>query len=209
MKKKCTIELYSGTQSFSAVAREVLIGHSDHFTVDNNPAFESTTFRADVIVFDYETHIPADEWCVTHIWASPPCTQYSSARTTGGPRNLRLADSLVHRAIEIIQYYQMHSNNTLIWFIENPANGLLKKRPFMQHLNQFAHKVDYCAYQPDWGLRKGTLIWTNQQGFTGKTCPGAKHCLACIPSPYCAIVSSTSIHLASVTGILMNGILLK
>lgn len=181
--KKCTIELYSGTQSFSKVARGLMIGHTAHFSIDNDRFFDST-FQEDILVFDYKEKIPAKEWVVTHIWASPPCTQYSSARTTGPPRNLEYADSCVSKAFEIIQYYQEHSNKDLIWFMENPANGLLRTRPLMQKYNHFAHRVDYCAYI-DWGLKKGTLIWTNKKGFEGKRCPGAKHCKACIPSPYC------------------------
>ena len=185
MKKQCTIEVCSGTKSFSKVARELLIGHAAHFTIDHD-RFHNATFEEDILVFDYKSKIPANEWSVTHVWCSPPCTQYSSARTTGGPRNLALADSYVEKCFEIIKYYQTNSNNDLIWFIENLANGLLKTRPFMQEMNPiFAHRVDYCAYEPDWGLKKGTLIWTNKKGFTGKRCLGAKHCPACTPSPYC------------------------
>ena len=51
------------------------------------------------------------------IWASPPCDQYSRARTRGPPRNLVLADSLVANALEIITYFQK-LNPDLIWFIE-------------------------------------------------------------------------------------------
>ena len=183
--KKCTIEIYSGSESFSNAARELMIGRWTHFTIDNDPFF-NYTFEEDVLVLDYKSQIPPNEWLVTHIWASPPCTEYSSARTTGGPRNLELADRCVSKAFEIIKYYQQNSNTGLIWFIENPASGLLKTRPLMQEWNRFAHRVDYCAYEPSWGLKKSTLIWTNQEGFQGKRCPGAKHCSACIPSPYCA-----------------------
>jgi hypothetical protein len=183
--KKCTIELCSGTESFSKVAREHLIGHSAYFTIDYDP-FHNATFEEDILVFDYKTKIPVNEWFVTHVWCSPPCTHYSSARTTGGPRNLELADSYVQKCLEIIQYYTSHCNEDLTWFIENPANGLLKTRPFMQELNPlFAHRVDYCAYESAWGLKKGTLIWSNKKGFEGKRCLGAKNCPACIPSPYC------------------------
>ena len=61
------------------------------------------------------------------IWASPCCTQYSCARTSAKtPRNLELADSLVKRSLEIIAYFRPQT-----WFIENPATGMLKDRPFM------------------------------------------------------------------------------
>ena len=74
MKKKCTIELFSGLESFSNVARGALIGHSDFFTIDNDPFFNAT-FQIDILAFKYKEKIPASEYMVTHIWASPPCTQ--------------------------------------------------------------------------------------------------------------------------------------
>ena len=60
----------------------------------------------------------------TFIWASPPCTQYSIARTTAKtPRNFALADSIVARTLEIINHLQPKG-----WLMENPATGLLKTR---------------------------------------------------------------------------------
>ena len=185
MKKKCTIELFSGLESFSNVARGALIGHSDFFTIDNDPFFNAT-FQEDILAFKYKEKIPPSEYMVTHLWASPPCTEYSRARTTGPPRDFVRADSLVLKAREIIDYYTQHSNPGLIFYIENPANGYLKTRRIMQDLNEKnqSHFVNYCAYQPDWGLRKGTLVWSNQKGFVGRKCPGARHCLGAMPSPY-------------------------
>ena len=40
------------------------------------------------------------------IWASPPCTEFSRARTTAKtPRNFELADSLVNKALEIASWF--------------------------------------------------------------------------------------------------------
>ena len=40
------------------------------------------------------------------IWASPPCTEYSRARTTAKkPRHVVLADSLVNKALEIASWF--------------------------------------------------------------------------------------------------------
>ena len=40
------------------------------------------------------------------------------------PRNLRLADSLVAKTLEIITYFQ-RENPDLIWFIENEDSTML------------------------------------------------------------------------------------
>ena len=40
------------------------------------------------------------------VWASPPCTQYSRARTTGGARDLEGTDALVAKTL--IAYFKPH-----------------------------------------------------------------------------------------------------
>jgi hypothetical protein len=83
------------------------------------------------------------------------------------PRNLSLADSLVIRSREIIDYY-----NLLVWFIENPQTGMLKDREFMQGIPYT--DLDYCCYC-DWGYKKRTRLCQNI-GFQGKRCPGKGVC---------------------------------
>ena len=56
------------------------------------------------------------------VWASPDCTQYSCAKTTGPPRDFEKADRLVQACRSIIEYF-----SPVIWFLENPDSGLLKK----------------------------------------------------------------------------------
>jgi hypothetical protein len=86
------------------------------------------------------------------VWASPVCTQYSVARTRGGPRDLELADSLVLATLRLIE-----DLGSPPWFLENPYSGLLKSRPFME--GRPYQVVDYCC----WGhpYRKRTAIWSN------------------------------------------------
>ena len=38
------------------------------------------------------------------VFAAPPCTEYSVAKTTGPPRDYELADSIVTRTLEIMEY---------------------------------------------------------------------------------------------------------
>ena len=89
------------------------------------------------------------------LWSSPPCDQYSRARTRGGPRNLVLADSLVSKTIEIIQYFEK-LNPSLIWFIENGDSSLLWGREVAKDLTTYA-TLDYCQYNGP-GYRKRTRI---------------------------------------------------
>ena len=107
-------------------------------------------------------------WVLDVVWASHCCTQYSCARTSAKtPRNLVLADSLVKRSLEIIDYFQPR-----VWFVENPTTGLLKTRPFMEGLPWV--DLDYCCYC-NWGYRKRTRLWTNS-GFVGRLCGGTGVC---------------------------------
>ena len=79
------------------------------------------------------------------ITASPPCTEYSIAKTVG-VRKLFHADELVKRTLALIQYFRPPT-----WWIENPRTGLLKSRLFM-HTIPFVD-VEYCQFGC-WGIKK-------------------------------------------------------
>jgi hypothetical protein len=70
---------------------------------------------------------------------------------TTRPRNLQLGDSLAWKALEIVRYLKPRR-----WWLENPRNGLLKTRWYMQGL-PFVD-ADYCQYI-NWGYQKPTRIW--------------------------------------------------
>ena len=155
------LELFSGTGSvgkaFASAGWEVT-------SLDLDPKTEAT-IHEDILTWDYSTYPPG---YFDAIWASPCCTHYSCARRGAKtPRNLALADSLVLRSREVIDYF-----NPRAWFIENPQTGLLKDRPFMEGV-PFSD-VDYCAYC-NWGYRKRTRLWNNV-GFTGRLCSGPGCC---------------------------------
>lgn len=137
------LELFSGTESFSKVARER--GH-ECFTVDNNPKFEPN-LCIDIMDLTHDMI----QFTPDIIWASPPCIEYSHAKR-GKIRNLELADSFVLKTIKIIEELKPK-----FWVIENPQTGLLKKRTFMKDLNYA--DASYCMYGRRY--RKQTRFWNN------------------------------------------------
>ena len=75
------------------------------------------TLLCDILQWDYAAAYPPGHFDVA--WASPPCIQYSCARTKGPPRDLVGADRLVAKALEIIDHFAPRW-----WWVENPATGL-------------------------------------------------------------------------------------
>ena len=142
------LELFRGTGSIGKIFRargwEVV-------SVDCDAKMQPTIV-ADIGTFDYKMlggYYDA-------VWCSPPCTQYSIARSRAKtPRGLEGADRLVRRCRDIISYFQ-----PLAYFIENPHSGLLKRRDVVSDLPYVV--VDYCQY--GWPYRKRTIIFTNATG---------------------------------------------
>lgn len=157
-----TLELFAGTQSFSkGVFRSD--NTSTIITVDLLKKF-NPTIVVDILNWDYTIYKPGD---FDIIWASPPCTEYSKAKTKG-VRNLELADSLVRKSFEIIDYFKPKS-----WIVENVGTGLLVKRmeQIKPHLNSYL--ADYCVYGKPY--RKRTIFWSNKELLLD-TCAGVGVC---------------------------------
>ena len=150
------LDLFSGTHS---VSKAVLERYADAQVVslDNDPR-HGATFVQDIFDFNYRSYEPGH---FDYVHASPPCQQFSIARTTGPPRNLEQADAIVERTLEILRYLQPR-----YWTLENPQTGLLKTRPFMADIH--FTDVDYCKY--GFPYRKRTRIWTNLRDFQGNLC---------------------------------------
>jgi len=122
--------------------------------------------RMDIMDWDYKAYDKGEFAC---IHASPPCTQYSIARTTAKtPRNLELADALVQRTLEIIEYL-----SPMVFIVENPYSGLLKTRPVMANMEPFLRRVTYCMYGMPY--RKETAIWSNLGDVWKPQCCTAKN----------------------------------
>ena len=162
------LELFSGTGS---VGRSFRARGWEVFSVDID-ATAKPTLVANVL--DLQLHsLPPSVDC---IWASPPCTHYSRARTKAKtPRDLDGSDALVQKVLDMIH----HCPGAPIWFMENPESGLLKGREVVAGLPM--RVVDYCKYGKPY--RKRTAIWTNTTWEPGQLlckhdCPassGSKH----------------------------------
>jgi hypothetical protein len=157
---KNLLELFAGTKS---VSKTVGGKYDNVVSVDILNTFKPTHVN-DIMTWDYRQY-PTGHFHT--IWASPPCTQYSKAKTRGA-RDLAGANAIVQRTIEIIEYF-----NPDYWFIENPQTGKLKDQDFM---DMPYYDVDYCQYGKLY--RKRTRIWTNLDNFVPRLCGGAGVCTA-------------------------------
>jgi len=160
------LELFSGTGSVGRPWREA--GH-EVISVDVDGRYHPEVCE-DILQLSY-CKLPIPDV----IWASPPCDQYSRARTRAKtPRNLTLADSLVAKTLELIQYFQ-EKNPELIWFIENGNSTMLWGRGVAKDLANYT-VVDYCQYSGP-GYRKRTriahsdnILWNPRPLCDPKTC---------------------------------------
>lgn len=143
----------------------------------------SPSICTDILAFDYKARWRRDAF--DFVWASPPCDQYSTARTRAlTPRNLVLADSLVQRAREIVEYLRAP-----IWCFENPYNGMMRSREVVGGLRVL--RTSYCQYGMPY--RKDTALFTNVPGFCPKACSNVRDsCPAMIPG--------TSKHFQAMSG---------
>ena len=150
-----TIELFSGTKSFSKVMADH--GH-ETYTIDND--FKLNPHHVIDLLLPYSWSEFENK--VDILWASPPCQGFSVAAIghnwSGGIRgyvpksdSARLSIALAKRTLEIVEEIKPQW-----WFIENPR-GLMRKMPFMEGL--IRHTVTYCQYGDT--RMKPTDIWTN------------------------------------------------
>jgi len=174
------IELFSGSSSVARAANAAVPpdwGLKVH-SVDIHPKYNPTT-TTDILKWEYRPILekflasatPRD---VVWVHASPPCTEFSKAKTTA-PRDLPLADSLVKQTLRIIKFCKNHldGQQPFFWTMENPV-GLLRTRPYMQRLLPYRNTTSYCR----WGkaFRKDTDIWTNVPGLDLPMCRKGTYC---------------------------------
>ena len=139
--KPVLLELFSGTRSVGKIAENLGF---DVVSLD----IKNADIECDIMDWDYTIYSPK---YFDFIWASPPCTEYSKAKTTG-TRNLSLANQIVEKTLEIIEYL-----DPVHFVIENPQTGLLKNQYFMYGIPY--KDIDYCKYGMPY--RKRTRLWNN------------------------------------------------
>ena len=138
------LELFSGTGSVKKVCDKL---EWESVSVD---MILPADHQCDIMEFDYEQY-PKDYFDI--VWASPPCTQYSRAKSQG-VRDIEGSNKIVLKTLEIIKYFDCE-----YWFLENPQTGKLKEQSFMKDLSFV--DCDYCMYGKPY--RKRTRIWTNKK----------------------------------------------
>ena len=135
------LELFSGTKSVGKVAEQ--LGY-DVVSLD----LKNADINCDILDWDYTEYEPG---YFDVIWSSPPCTEYSCAKTVG-VRDIDKANEIVLRTIEIIEFL-----NPKYYVIENPQTGKLKDQWMMYGFPYV--DVDYCKYGMPY--RKRTRLWNN------------------------------------------------
>ena len=143
------LELFSGTGSVGNVAREL------GFEVVSLDRDMPAVFNVDIMDWEPEIY-PRGYFDV--IWASPPCTEYSRAKTTG-IRDIAGANEIVKRTLDIMEYFEPK-----YWIIENPETGLLKHQDFMVGIP--FDNIDYCKYGMPY--RKRATLWNNVDNWVPK-----------------------------------------
>ena len=151
-----TVELFSGTGSFSKVAKEK--GHHI-FRVENDLRHKAELHKD---IFELQVKdLPKN---ISVLWASPPCTAFSVASlryywVNGKPKNKKTWDgiALVLKTIQLIKELKK-LNPRMLWFIENPR-GMLRNQNFLRPYRRVT--VTYCQYGDN--RQKPTDIWTNLQ----------------------------------------------
>ncbi len=164
------LELFSGTHSVGKVCKEK---GWDVVSVDIDGKAD---INISILDWDYKKDYKKGDFDI--IWASPPCSTFSNCRRCWIGRKIKafgdnvvtaeMLDKdmeengvpLVNKTREIIEYFEPN-----YWFIENPQTGQMKN--YLSDLPYY--DVDYCKYS-DWGYRKRTRIWTNNDRFVPKIC---------------------------------------
>ena len=165
-KTKRALDLFSGTGCVRRTLREA--GY-EVISLDIDPKC-SADIVCDILEWDFVSSFPTGYFDI--ITASPPCTEFSRAKSVG-IRDLQGAIRVVERTLDIIEYFQPG-----VWWLENPRYGFLSTQVCMDGIPFTDH--DYCQYT-DWGYKKPTRFWGSEHIrlltsclCDGKTCPNLK-----------------------------------
>ncbi|EPS71058.1 hypothetical protein M569_03701 [Genlisea aurea] len=113
------LDLFAGTRSVARVLEER--GYTV-LTVDSDPKYKADV-QENILTWNYKQFPPGHFKIIT---ASPPCTEFSPAKTVG-VRKIREAMAIVNKTLEIIAYF-----DPPVWWLETPRHGLLPRQAVMQ-----------------------------------------------------------------------------
>ena len=155
------MELFSGTGRLAAAFRE---RGWETVTLDSN---RDADIRCDVLEWDYSDVQPFD-----HVHLSPPCTEWSQAKTRG-VRDIEGATRVCSAALSAARALLKPGGT---FSIENPASGkwALHKQPFMAELDLRRHEITYCNYGEPY--RKLTSLWSDLPWTPRPPCRGEHRC---------------------------------
>jgi len=149
--------LFSGSGSVEKAIRVLYPDVTIHIVaVDLSPT-SSATHIVNIREFARTTVFDWDPGYFDILWASPPCTEYSRAKSVGH-RELDMADTLIAATLACLIWLKPR-----YWFVENPV-GMLATRPLMLPFQPYLRYVSYCRYGEP--VRKDTCIWTNAPSST-------------------------------------------
>ena len=160
---KRALDFFSGSGS----VRRTLQRHGfELVSLDIDPSSHST-ITIDILEWDFASTYPPGYFQI--ITASPPCTEFSIAKSTS-ERDLQGALAIVQRTLRIIEYFQPP-----IWWMENPRYGWLSNQICVENLPYTDH--DYCQYA-EWGYQKPTRFWGSEhvRSLKSKCCDG-RNCI--------------------------------
>ena len=115
---------------------------SDSKPYQDDPEYNVILVGSDIGVENFE---PPEN--VHGIFANPPCTEFSTARSNGKARNPDDGMYLVEKCLRIIE-----KANPKFWVIENPAKGVLKN-----YLGEPRYSYEPWWYGSPWTKR--TALW--------------------------------------------------
>ena len=168
--------LFTGTGSVDRSLEEAGF-HVD--SLDLDPSCNAT-WTCDVMDWDEWKDMAPGRY--DFIWASPPCTMYSIARSRAKtPRDLESADRVVQRTLDIIFHLA-----PLGYLLENPQTGYLRTRDVVVGLPY--RDVTYCRYSDgvNHRYRKCTRLWGVLPTFVPRP--------ICLPSNPCDLSRETKRH---------------
>tara|TARA_A100001201_G_scaffold74629_1_gene67779 strand:+ start:2515 stop:3189 length:675 start_codon:yes stop_codon:yes gene_type:complete len=164
-----TIELFSGTGSFSRVALNRGYDINTYDLADHaDELVEGTHTQCNIL--DRNVVYPKN---VDMLWASPPCEGFSVAVIgrnwnkdhTPKTETARLGLEILERTIELIANLK-----PVYWYLENPRGKMRKVIDDLFEAYGIAdyvrHTVTYCSYSKLETRMKPTDIWSNDPNWT-------------------------------------------